>query len=62
MDESFDNEKYIHQYGEEHYSPDCPACLRHLAHSNNEHYTELQRVHAASSPDFDEMWGSFYEG
>jgi hypothetical protein len=43
------NVQYVHLRGEEAWSADCPACLRRLAHSDNEHYADLNRVHEASN-------------
>lgn len=40
---------YIHVPGEDTYSPDCPACLRHLFHTDNDHYETLRRVYGCSS-------------
>jgi len=64
QDDDPTNIDYIHVAGEDTYNPDCPACLRHQSHTDNEHYEAVKRVHDASSPEYgyDEMQGSFYEG
>jgi hypothetical protein len=57
------NVQYVHRNYDEFYNPDCPACLRHLAHSDNEHFAEMSRVFNASiDHSDDDTWGSFYEG
>jgi hypothetical protein len=38
------------------YSPDCPACLRHLPHSLEEHEAALRRNYEASLPDYPDSY------
>jgi len=44
-------EKTVRSMGEEGYSPDCPACLRHRPHTDTEHEAALARVFSNSLPD-----------
>ena len=41
------------------YDPDCPACLRHLRHSNSEHESALRRNYEASRPEYSHLYNDW---